>query len=98
MLLFASWVCRNAADILEVQAPFNTGSRTFLGFGKALWRGMEALVLGEDLPHGTGGARQFFSILFESLILVQVIQNGKWSRRATQQSGGGGRGSPTLYG
>ena len=55
MLLFPRRICRDSTDIVEVQAPFDTGGRAFLWFSDTLQRMLDALVLRENFPNGTGG-------------------------------------------
>ena len=73
MLLFPNRVRWNCTDVMEIHPPFDTRCWTLLRLSETLRRVRDTLVLGEDLPHGPGGARQPYLTLLEALIPVQVI-------------------------
>ena len=77
----------DTADLLEVQPPFDAGSRTFLGFGDALHSRRDALVWREDFPPRPGRTRQLDTAFWECRVWVEIIQKGQRTRGATQPVG-----------
>jgi hypothetical protein len=86
MLLFALTLRRDSGTILEVEVPGSERHRSLDGSVAALAGGGDASMLTEDLPDGSGGARQTQTKRLELRILGEEIEDGFGTRDALEMS------------
>lgn len=75
MLLFAFWVSRDTADIMEIHTPFHTWFRSFFRLMLSRIGTQNAVMTIQDLPDRARGTRQNDACLCEVLILIQIVQD-----------------------